>query len=62
MWEWSIQSAPYNPSVPLADQDLGLMAADLSSDLGPVEIGNERGITDNTAYFLLLFFGGLGPI
>ena len=42
-WEWGVYREVYNPSQPNREQDFSDVVADLSSDLGPIHIGQEKG-------------------
>ena len=42
-WEWAIYEEIYNPSIPLDEQKFQHRTADLSSDIGPVYIGHQKG-------------------
>ena len=42
-WEWAVYEEIYNPSIPLDEQKFQHRTADLSSDIGPVYIGHQKG-------------------
>ena len=42
-WEWGVYREVYNPSQPIREQGFSDVVADLSSDLGPIHIGQEKG-------------------
>jgi len=42
-WEWSVYGEVYNPSQPISNQEFNHVILDLSSDIGPVQIGGEAG-------------------
>ncbi|KAF6041669.1 hypothetical protein EB796_000012 [Bugula neritina] len=44
-WEWSVYGEVYNPSQPISNQEFNHVILDLSSDIGPVQIGGETGST-----------------
>ena len=51
-WEWGVYREVYNPSQPIREQGFSDVVADLSSDLGPIHIGQEKGYS-----FTILFIG-----
>ena len=42
-WEWGVYREVYNPSLPIREQGFSDVVADLSSDLGPIHIGQKKG-------------------